>query len=450
LYGAAGTGKTYLLKEFIDKHVKMALAVTAPTHKALRVAEKSTGRKGKTFQSLHGLRPDFDLEDFNIDNVKFNTIGDETIRNYKFVVVDECSMISKSLHDLNASRAGTYDVKILYVGDILQLPPVKKSKDINSRADTTSPVFNLKNKFELLELVRQKSDSPLIELLGILRTDIINSTSEFLKYLEHKKVNLNDKKEGYACLNMKQFSKVLLNKFSEGNHLHDVNYIKYAAWTNANINLWNTFTRNVIIPDRSVLISNNDILLGYKSILDPMNLISNIITNSIDYKVLNVETRQSDEGFNVYGVEITDGIKNSIISIVDHKSRSFSKFYNIISNLHYNAVYANAQHRSRRWSEYYEFKNRFLVIKPIPIRDGNQLRGTVPKDIDYGYGMTIHKLQGSTIKNMFVNILDIIYNKGDKNFPIYDTVSNPYAIQYRNKLVYTAISRASERAIMLF
>jgi len=50
LTGRAGTGKTYLLKYFIDKIVKNPMCVSAPTHKAVRTVEHSTGKKGKTLQ----------------------------------------------------------------------------------------------------------------------------------------------------------------------------------------------------------------------------------------------------------------------------------------------------------------------------------------------------------------------------------------------------------------
>jgi len=33
------------------------------------------GIKGTTLQSLHGLKPNVELADFDIDNLKFDTIG---------------------------------------------------------------------------------------------------------------------------------------------------------------------------------------------------------------------------------------------------------------------------------------------------------------------------------------------------------------------------------------
>lgn len=118
LSGRAGTGKTYILKYFIDKIVKTPICVTAPTHKAVRTIERSTGQRGKTLQSLHGLRPNTNLDDFDLNNVRFDALGNPTMNNYDIVVIDECSMVNQGLHDLNMKRAKDLNVKILYVGKL--------------------------------------------------------------------------------------------------------------------------------------------------------------------------------------------------------------------------------------------------------------------------------------------------------------------------------------------
>lgn len=116
LSGRAGTGKTYLIKYFLDKIVKQPVCVSAPTHKAVRTIERSTGRTGKTLQSLHGLRPNINLDDFDLQNVRFDQLGNPTMNNYKIIVIDECSMINANLHELNVRRARDLNVKILYIG----------------------------------------------------------------------------------------------------------------------------------------------------------------------------------------------------------------------------------------------------------------------------------------------------------------------------------------------
>jgi ATP-dependent exoDNAse (exonuclease V) alpha subunit len=117
LYGAAGTGKTYILKYFLDHICKVSVCPTAPTHKAVRVIESMTNRKAKTFHSLHGLRPNVEINNFDIANPQFDPLAEPKIKDYRLIIVDECSQINSSLQRLNEERAKTYNVKILYVGE---------------------------------------------------------------------------------------------------------------------------------------------------------------------------------------------------------------------------------------------------------------------------------------------------------------------------------------------
>lgn len=121
LSGAAGTGKTYILQRFLQYINNRNAALTAPTHKAVRVIERATGRAGITIQSLHGLRPDVSVSNFDIDNLRFNTIGDAKIANYATVLTDECSMIPDSIFELNTQRGKTFRTKIIYIGELLPI-----------------------------------------------------------------------------------------------------------------------------------------------------------------------------------------------------------------------------------------------------------------------------------------------------------------------------------------
>lgn len=182
LEGFAGTGKTYLLKYFIENVVDKSFVVTAPTHKALRVLENNVGRKGKTLHSLHGLKPNTDLANFDIERPQFDPLGEPTIKNYNLVIIDECSMINSSLFRLNRQRAKDFNTKILYVGDSLQLPPVN---------EVISPTFAaVENKVVLTDIVRQEKGNPLLELFILLRYDIKNKTNKFLEYIITNRSNI--------------------------------------------------------------------------------------------------------------------------------------------------------------------------------------------------------------------------------------------------------------------
>ena len=124
--GFAGTGKTYLVKYFLSNIVNKTYTITAPTHKALTVLEKHIDKKGMTLQSLHGLRPNTELSTFDINRLEFESIGSIKIQNYSLIIIDEGSMIPAGLYELNRQRAKAFNVKILYLGDQYQLPPVNE------------------------------------------------------------------------------------------------------------------------------------------------------------------------------------------------------------------------------------------------------------------------------------------------------------------------------------
>ena len=66
------------------------------------------------------------------------------------------------------------------------------------------------------------------------------------------------------------------------------------------------------------------------------------------------------------------------------------------------------------------------------------------RELDYGYSLTVHKLQGSTFKNIFVDGNDICNPISKWGRPY------PTEINLRNRLLYVAISRATNIAYIKF
>lgn len=455
LSGRAGTGKTYILKYFVDKIVKHPICVSAPTHKAVRTVERSTGRKGKTLQSLHGLRPNVNLEDFDLQNIKFDTLGIPTMNNYKIIVIDECSMVNQTLHDLNSKRARDLKVKILYVGDAMQLPPVSR----NNNDVTESPTFKLKNYFELDEIVRQDADNPLTPLLETIVDDIKNKSTNFVTFLKRYPELNNSNGHGYKIYdNKNEFLDIAVATFKEEKFSDDPDYARIAAWKNQTVLNYNIATRNQLIPffvmggaasnpDQPIdieLIDINDLLIGYKTITDEFNDV--VITNSEDYIIKNVIGRMADAGFKSYAVKIAPrhGGREVEVSIVDYRDKSFLVYYEKIKKLYFSALYSHGSNRSQKWREYFRYKDMFLSTITFPIKQGDDIKAYVSKDIDYAFSLTTHKLQGSTIENTFIDLNDMLYYTSGKMVESSGWDKN--ATEIRNKLIYTAISRTSKFA----
>lgn len=430
LRGYAGTGKTFILRYFLQHVVDKSYTITAPTHKALRVLEAQIGRKGMTLHSLHGLKPNIDLQNFDIENPQFDPLNPCKIQNYNLIVIDECSMINKDLFLLNHNKAKEFNTKILYVGDPLQLPPV--NEDI-------SPTFAVvKNKVELTDVVRQEEGNPLLELFPILRDDIVNKTNNFLYHIIRNRDRIENG-IGYQILPVAQFKERLLEEFNSDIFHKNIDHYRIVAYTNNAVTEWNSLIRNSIVGKDADIIHINDLLLSYNTIVDEFK--DPIILNSEDYIIEDIRPYISDEKLKTFAVNLKsmyDGHITQPFLVVDSKDVSFERYKNILTLLYNRA----ANHEQHGWYVYYKFKNRFLTNTRFTI---NTVQGTkyINKDIDYGYAMTVHKTQGSTFDNVAIDLTNLVFTQTRYGRREVD-------IDIRNKLIYVALSRAKNSVILKY
>jgi len=431
LEGSAGTGKTTIMKEFIKTcNYRSGIAVTAPTHKAVRVISTLTGQKGVTIQKLLGLRPNYLMENFNVNNIGFARLGRPTIGAYKLIIIDEASMINASLHKHIVNEANQFNVKVLFVGDSCQLPPINEN---------ISNVFKTTDKVTLKQIMRQEEDNPLTDLLEVARDDVINNTFNVMKLITRNPNKVKDGK-GYMSVNDKMFKFMIERGFNHKDYEKDIDAFKLAAYKNDTVLHWNKFIRSKIFKghDNNFLIMD-DLLTSYNTILDEFN--SPIIVNSEDYILNDMQYYINESGIKGYIVRLTKVFGGEstpymfIVNIADEDNKM--RFLSIANNLVLAAKNATRNMKRARWEAFYKFKNSNLLTSTIFDDQGKPI---LTKDLDYGYGLTIHKTQGSTYNNVFVNLNDIIYNKRGK------VMNDPLL---RSKLIYVAISRASKSCIIL-
>lgn len=130
LTGSAGSGKTYLLNQFLDwlSSCKVPYAVTASTGIA------ATHIGGQTLHSWSGLGIKKRLSDFDLDLLEENKTLWDRWSATEVLVVDEVSMLSADQLDaLDAigrslrRRAEPFGgVAVVFSGDFFQLPPVER------------------------------------------------------------------------------------------------------------------------------------------------------------------------------------------------------------------------------------------------------------------------------------------------------------------------------------
>jgi exodeoxyribonuclease-5 len=416
--GFAGTGKTYLLKYFINECLKYKLfCISATTHKALRVIENFTGYKGKTIHSLLGLAPNYSLEDFSIDNIKYDYHNQATFNNYKIIIIDECSMINDNLFNYITKQSINYDVKVLFIGDPYQLPPVEK---VNGDNINLSKCFLLKNRTVLKNVIRQK-DNIIQDYIEILLEDIKNGTNKFIRNYVIKRKSVFEENKGFEILNNKEYEDRIISYCCSPEYHKNINHFRLLSYTNNKCKYYNNLIRNSMYACKDI-ISINDLFMAYSNIVDKFN--KPVIQNSIDYTVKSINDYITDEKIKTYAVNLLDyekEITTPPLLILDSKNRiTIDKFKKMISILIDN----------KKWKHYFKFREQYLLLDNIKLENGNIIK----KDIDYGYCITIHKSQGSTFSNVGVDVQDIL--NFCSNSKIY------------NRLIYVALTRCSDKCII--
>ncbi|WP_454997967.1 helix-turn-helix domain-containing protein [Capnocytophaga granulosa] len=199
LTGKAGTGKTTLLHQIIATTYKNVM-VAAPTGIA------ALNAKGVTLHSLFQLpiatfvpstAVDMSLaENVNVVTPKtliqrqqMNSYKRKTLKKLELLIIDEVSMlradtldmINTVLKSVRGSSAPFGGVQVLFIGDLLQLPPVVKPQEWELLQQYYKGIFFFHSKvieenpplYLELEKVYRQSDTDFVQILNHLRTNEI-------------------------------------------------------------------------------------------------------------------------------------------------------------------------------------------------------------------------------------------------------------------------------------
>jgi uncharacterized protein YpbB len=238
LTGKAGTGKTTLLKEIIETTHKQTVVV-APTG----IAALNAG--GVTIHSMFQLPfasfiPDFgdfqtvserfkiETKDSLMRHFHMNKNRISIIKNLELLVIDEVSMLRADLLDaidwvlrnIRKKNEAFGGVQVLFIGDLLQLPPIVKNEEwsvlckyysgiffFNSHVLTQNPPVYVE-----LEKIYRQDDIHFIQILNNLRNNKI--TSEDTAILNKQlKPNFDSRENfGYITLTTHNYKADQINK----------------------------------------------------------------------------------------------------------------------------------------------------------------------------------------------------------------------------------------------
>jgi len=388
--GFAGSGKTFLVKYLIEeaaiKHQKMLrlidadipqrkILLSATTNKAATVLEQTINKEVKTIHSLLGLKVQ---NNYRTGATTLTYGGNETRLTNSILFIDEASMISHQLLQILRERLKEYPTcKVVFIGDSYQLPPVKED---------VCPIFNKSdNTFFLREIQRQVAGNPIIQLSAQYRDCLDNHEKEWPTIPHDGKhiVYYEDKMDYFAAIKKAYTAP------------HAATDYKVVAWANSRVNEYNTWIRN---------------LQGY---FKPYEAGETVVSNKPLFHGSNL-IASTDTLHEIHDVQDghIDGVPGFIIELAKYRGAHFFQpaDWKVANRLA--AIRAKEAKKTRDWSGYFQIKEQWTDLRPV-------------------HSSTVHKAQGSTYREVFVDLNNI----GLCN-------------QWRDvaRLVYVAITRASETA----
>jgi len=158
LTGAAGTGKTTILRE-AKKYVTGA-AWTALTGRAASRLSEAAEVNASTLHIILYKRP----EQLKSGEIEFKTLNTPS---FKYLIIDESSMITPKIFNDLKQWNYFYKTRILFVGDSFQLPPILTEED-KKKSDEFIIFSHVKGP-ELIKVMR--SDGGIIDIATIIREE---------------------------------------------------------------------------------------------------------------------------------------------------------------------------------------------------------------------------------------------------------------------------------------
>ncbi|KPQ37710.1 MAG: exodeoxyribonuclease V [Phormidesmis priestleyi Ana] len=394
LTGYAGTGKTTLLQALITRlqqqHDGRPIVLTALSNKATKVLQAMAYRWGcevdcMTCCKLLGLKPVIDKETggqkFEPDRDRKNLTTE-----YELVVVDECSMINQEMWTLlvNSVSRLTDGTKLLFVGDSAQLPPVGEAE---------APCFEqIFYRSDLTEVIRYGG------AIGLLAEDVrtnLDRTAMPRAQSDRNEANT----EGIFTLPQPQWEKLMLRAFKSDAYAKSPDQVRVLAYTNNRVNYLNNKIRAAIYGDKAARFVSGERLIAKNVCLGKDRI---LLQTSEECLVMEAYLTRF-EGWLVWELEIiTEDDQERKLRILHEDEQQRMK--ELLSDYS----------EKKQWMAFWDYKQLF-------------------HDVSYAYSLTVHKSQGSTFQDVFVDVPNLMLNR---------------KVIERNQLYYVAFTRAAKRLFL--
>lgn len=420
LEGGAGVGKTSSINKAIEgfkgRIIGSAISAEATSNLQLSMIGKETMTVAKLIGLVAEKRgTEIIFRQRNAyEEKKFRALKRrDPIEGARLVIVDEASMIDKkTLKMLETLKPK--NTKIIYLGDRTQLPPIGEVvSDVFTKLEDTN------NYAKLDKPMRFGEGDPIFKITNDLFAK--NANNHFLgkevTYNPLDEINKDDIVSDKEVVLFRKKSAAILNSiiesFKKARANNDLKEVVVIADTNAKVSDLNvsirkelygenapTYVKGELIVFKEPLVSGNETIV-------PNN--TKAIINSISEKTVS--------GVNSYvlGVTLftidTNGNTNTHREVV-LVPKDKNEFRDILNRR------ADQAKLTGTWPAFYKFKESFAGI-------------------DYAYAMTVHKVQGSTYKTVYVDV-DNVYRQG-----------NPRTALEINQMMRTATSRPTTNLILM-
>jgi len=366
LAGSAGVGKTACVKEVhrrLLKHKpKFKILYTAPTNKATKVLRESFDMPGAECMTIYkalGLQllPSGETRELTVRG------GRKPIEQFDAVVVDEASMVNKTLNTHIGIASTDYDVPFVFMGDLAQLPPV---------GEAMSEIWEEGADLELTKVMR--FDNQILKLASVLRD-----------YVKFPVGNLplqsdNDKVEGiWRATREEMYAQIV--KVAGTSDAFQAGRVKAIAWRNVNVDEMNKVARAAMEGrDYSFPFSKGDRVISRSPAMSKEK--ETLLHTDDEATVLSVEVAAHPfhKEYDCFIANLlTDEGETVRVWVIHPRSAPKLK------------VALNQLSSEKQWKRFWGLKEAF-------------------HDISLAYAITAHRSQGSTYESVFVDFRDILSN----------------------------------------
>ncbi|MDJ0687695.1 MAG: AAA family ATPase [Xenococcaceae cyanobacterium MO_188.B32] len=412
LTGYAGTGKSFVICQLIKwlQENEYNFLACSPTNKAANNLRKIANENGIKIEAitLARLLKQQAVVDIKTGKEKFVTQNDIDLENYEVIIADEFSMISENNFVDLAIEVQNFSVKVIFVGDAAQLPPVGEKEPIVATHKSITRHANLET------VVRY--DGELAKV-----AEKIRSKDFYNKIMYPFETTADD---SILCLNRSKWLNQAVTLFKSDEFKANPNYVRFLVWRNKQADILNSYVRFYLWGGDAPTYMPGDRLIAKVPVFRAITALSkggkelekwSTVMNSSDECVVIEEgkliARDRSYGYECYCVPVlTDGGTKLDLFILTEEGKQQQKKY--LTDLRAEANECkNVKARKGIWKAYYDCLKTF---------------DTMP----YAYAITTHKAQGSTIDCAFVDATDM---RGCPDL---------------QKILYTALTRAKDRVFI--